>query len=226
MGTGPEQKSRKNGKENGRWPRARNGRKMAIKMEKKGQRANIRPTIPFSVPFFHLIAIFRPFRARGHLPFSFPFFRDFCSGPVSHSVNGHFNRKAGRLTRCIANKVESQDSATLDKNRLPVAKCRGCSCFIPWSLRHSFFKRHVCPRAFFPQGSRRLRWAERHQPAHAAVASYGSELSLLRTTWSSPKCVGLREVPNSERYRSILNYYPIDSKTILWGNSEMTPQRN
>ena len=33
-------------------------------------------------------AIFWPFQAWGHFPFSFPFFRDFCSGPVSHSVNG------------------------------------------------------------------------------------------------------------------------------------------
>ena len=32
------------------------------------------------------VAIFRPFQAWGHFPFSFPFFRDFCSGPVSHSV--------------------------------------------------------------------------------------------------------------------------------------------
>ena len=40
-------------------------------------------------------AIFRPFQAWGHFPFSFPFFRDFCSGPVSHSVNGHFNRNSG-----------------------------------------------------------------------------------------------------------------------------------
>ena len=27
-------------------------------------------------------------------------------------------------------------------------------------------------------------------------------------------------------YRCILNYYPINSKTISWGNSEVTPQRN
>ena len=32
--TGPEQESWKNGKENGKWPQARNGRKMAIKMGK------------------------------------------------------------------------------------------------------------------------------------------------------------------------------------------------
>ena len=27
-------------------------------------------------------------------------------------------------------------------------------------------------------------------------------------------------------YRCILNYYPINSKTILWGNSDITPQGN
>ena len=31
------------------------------------------------------VAIFRPFQARGHFPFSFPFSPDFCAGPVSHS---------------------------------------------------------------------------------------------------------------------------------------------
>ena len=51
--------------------------------------------IPFSGPLSILIAIFRPFRACTHFPFSFPFFRDFCSGQDSHSVNGHFKRKIG-----------------------------------------------------------------------------------------------------------------------------------
>ena len=45
-------------------------------------------------PFSISAAIFRPFQAWGHFPFSFPFFRDFCSGPVSHSVNGHFDRNS------------------------------------------------------------------------------------------------------------------------------------
>ena len=89
MGNGPEQKSRKNGKENGKWPHARNGRKMAAEMEKWTQKWDFGLILAiFSIS----AAIFRPFRAWGHFPFSFPFFRDFCSGPVSHSVNGYFNR--------------------------------------------------------------------------------------------------------------------------------------
>ena len=87
--TGPEQKSRKNGKENGKWPPARNGQKMATEMEKWTQKWEFGLILAI---FSILAAIFRPFRAGGHFPFSFPFFRDFCSGPVSHSVNGHFNR--------------------------------------------------------------------------------------------------------------------------------------
>ena len=42
---------------------------------------------------FHFVAIFRPFQAGGHFPFSFPFSPDFCTGPVSHSVDGHRTRK-------------------------------------------------------------------------------------------------------------------------------------
>ena len=88
--TGPTQKSRENGKENGKWPQARNGQKMAAEMEKwpkKGQNPILGPIFPFR------LAIFWPFRAWGHFPFSFPFSRDFCVGPVSHSVYGHFDRK-------------------------------------------------------------------------------------------------------------------------------------
>ena len=65
--------------------------KMAAEMEKM---AKISPKSHFWVHFSISAAIFRPFRAWGHFPFSFPFFRDFCSGPVSHSVNGHFHRKS------------------------------------------------------------------------------------------------------------------------------------
>ena len=39
------------------------------------------------------VAIFRPFQAGGHFPFSFPFSLGFCAGPVSHSVDGHRTRK-------------------------------------------------------------------------------------------------------------------------------------
>ena len=48
------------------------------------------------LPFFSIFsispAIFRPFQAGGHFPF-FPFFSHFCTGPVSHSVDGHRARK-------------------------------------------------------------------------------------------------------------------------------------
>ena len=89
--TGPEQKIPEKWERNGKWPHAWNGRKMAAKMEKM---AKIRPKSRFRVHFTVLMALFWPFRAWGHFPFSFPFFRDFCSGPVSHSVHGHFNRNA------------------------------------------------------------------------------------------------------------------------------------
>ena len=83
--TGPEQKSRKNWKENGKlaprpkWP------KMANRNGKMDPKMGFWPDSMSA-------AIFRPFQAWGHFPFSFPFFRNFCSRPVSHSVNGHFNR--------------------------------------------------------------------------------------------------------------------------------------
>ena len=39
----------------------------------------------------------------GPVPFSvfFPFSQDFCIGPVSHSVNGHFNRKVEVVPKII-----------------------------------------------------------------------------------------------------------------------------
>ena len=47
---------------------------------------------PFFLYFSISAAIFRPFQAGGHFPFSFPFSPDFCAGPVSHSVDGHRRR--------------------------------------------------------------------------------------------------------------------------------------
>ena len=67
-----------------KWPR-----NMATEMEKMANKSH------FGVHFSVSVAIFRPFQAWGHFPFSFPFSRDFCVGPVSHSVYGHFNRKRG-----------------------------------------------------------------------------------------------------------------------------------
>ena len=52
-----------------KWPKWKNGQKMA--------------KITFWGPFSISVAISRPFWAWGHFPFSFPFCRDFCVGPVS-----------------------------------------------------------------------------------------------------------------------------------------------
>ena len=91
MGNGPGAQIPEKWKENGKWPHARNGREMAAEMEKWTPKWDFGLILAiFSIS----AAIFRPFRAWGHFPFSFPFFRDFCSGPVSHSVNGHFNRNS------------------------------------------------------------------------------------------------------------------------------------
>ena len=96
--TGLAQKSEKNGKENGeapglKWPKNghRNG-KMAPKWD-LGHFFSI-----FSIS----AAIFRPFQAGGHFPFSFPFFSDFCARLVSHSVDGHRARNTKRDAGCSA----------------------------------------------------------------------------------------------------------------------------
>ena len=75
--TGPTQKSRENEKENGKWPHARNGRKLALKME--------------NGPFGQLFGHFRC--GAGPLSIFFLILAGFCSGPTSHSVHGHFNHK-------------------------------------------------------------------------------------------------------------------------------------
>ena len=62
--------------------------------------------------FCHLsisAAIFQPCRAWGHFPFSSPFFWDFCVGPVSHSVNGHFDRN---ITCFQGSLLQSQGAAS------------------------------------------------------------------------------------------------------------------
>ena len=39
-----------------------------------------------------------------------------------------------------------------------------------------------------------------------------------------PRHLGpVQRLPFRSAYRCILNYYPMNSKTILWGNSEITP---
>ena len=46
-------------------------------------------------PFSHFCGHFSAIAGPG--PFSFPFSRDFCAGPVSHSVSDHFDRKPQSL---------------------------------------------------------------------------------------------------------------------------------
>ena len=52
-------------------------------------------------------------------------------------------------------------------------------------------------------------------------------LKRCRATGGCSSCSrGCRATLCNQGYRCILNYYPINSKTILWGNSEIAPQRN
>ena len=74
---GREQTSRENGKENGRWPEARNGRKMAAKMENNGQKL---AKIPFWGPFCHFDSHFSAISGLG--PFS-NFFLSHFLGPFA-----------------------------------------------------------------------------------------------------------------------------------------------
>ena len=89
MGNGPGAKIPEKWEENGK--KMENGPRpeMAIKMEKWTRKSDFGLILAISVFFFSAIS--------GVGPFSifFPFFWDFCSGPVSHSVNGHFNRGIG-----------------------------------------------------------------------------------------------------------------------------------
>ena len=90
MGNRSGAKIQKNGKKNGKWPPAWNGRKMATEMEKwpqNGILAIFSLFFPFWRPFF---GHFSP----GAISHFFPFFSDFCAGPVSHSVDGHRARNA------------------------------------------------------------------------------------------------------------------------------------
>ena len=66
------------------------GAKIPEKWERKWK---IAPGLIFAI-FSISAAIFWPFQAWGHFPLHFlsHFSGIFCSGPVSHSVNGHFNR--------------------------------------------------------------------------------------------------------------------------------------
>ena len=66
--TGPEQKSRQNGKENGKWPHAWNGRKMAGQNQAK---------IPFSRAFFHFDCHFSAISGVGPFAIFFPIFPGF-----------------------------------------------------------------------------------------------------------------------------------------------------
>ena len=91
--TGPEQKSRKNGKENGKWPQARNGRKMAPKMG----------FWPAFGHFFHFGGHFSAISGVGPFSIFFPIFPGFllwarfpfCRWPLqSQTQPAHCRRKA------------------------------------------------------------------------------------------------------------------------------------
>ena len=71
--TGPEQKSRKNGKENGKWPHAWNGRKMAAEMEKWPKSAQN----PMFGSIFHFGGHFSAISGVGPFSIFFPIFPGF-----------------------------------------------------------------------------------------------------------------------------------------------------
>ena len=85
-----------------KWP------KMAAKI---GKMAKFPPKSHFGAHFSILRAISRPFRAWGHLPCSFPVSRDLGVVPVSHSVNGHFNRNF-RRRKTVAKAGQSYGGAS------------------------------------------------------------------------------------------------------------------
>ena len=87
---------------------------------------------------------FGPFQARSYFPSSFPFSLDFCTGPVSHSVDGHRRRKSRarhnlpRLTssisvkmprpsmaRWFALRIDSQNGQTIKDPQLDVREITG-----------------------------------------------------------------------------------------------------
>ena len=62
------------------------GTRMAAEMERNGQKLA-------KTPYFHLGGYFCAISSLGPSSIlSFPFSRDFCVGPVSHSVIGHLDR--------------------------------------------------------------------------------------------------------------------------------------
>ena len=81
-----------------KWPK--NGNRNGKMAKISGPKSHFRVPFPFWLPFFGHSRVW------GHFPLSFPFFRDFCSGQVSHSVNGHFDRKDNIYS--WANKVYSK----------------------------------------------------------------------------------------------------------------------
>ena len=69
--------------------------KMAEKWQSKWKKWPKSGQNPIFGSIFHFDCHFSAISDLEQFPFSVPFFRDFCSGPVSHSVNGHFNRNRG-----------------------------------------------------------------------------------------------------------------------------------
>ena len=87
----PDTKSQGNGKENGKWPQTRHGRRMA---QKKGKHEPPEWDLgQFGAIFSMSAAIFRAFQ-----PFSVSFSWDSRVGPVCHSVNGYSDRTISRTS--------------------------------------------------------------------------------------------------------------------------------
>ena len=83
--TGPAQKSEKNGKKMENGPRPEMAEKWPPKW-KNGPKMGFWPSFLY---FFHFGGHFSAISGRGPFSILFPFFSDFCAGPVSHSVDGH-----------------------------------------------------------------------------------------------------------------------------------------
>ena len=103
---GPTQKSRENGKENGKWPEARNGRKMAEEMEKCTKKM---AKVPFRGPFFHFGGHFLAISGLGPFSIFFPIFPEllcragfpFCRWPLRSQDRVKMRWKKGRSHLCL-----------------------------------------------------------------------------------------------------------------------------
>ena len=85
-----------------KWEKMENGPRpeMAEKWPPKWKNGPKMGFWPFFLYFFHFGGHFSAISGRGPFSIFFPFFSDFCTGPVSHSVDGHRARK-NRLDESI-----------------------------------------------------------------------------------------------------------------------------